>query len=210
MGSILIINPNSSEAVTEAIREAASRGLADGWSCEAVQLDEGPPTVDSEEDEVFVAPLVEARINREQDKFDAFVIACGCDPGLRESRRISRKPVVGIGQASLFVASALGDHFGLINVHSRHVPWKLRQVAAYGLASRCVAVEPAETGVLDGVQDGADFSRHIAAGHRAAAKGADVLAFTCAGFIRARSVVQESVGLPVVEPIWAAMTLLRR
>ena len=98
---ILVINPNSTVAVTRAIDEAmAPLRPPGGPEIPCLTLAEGPPGVESQLDaDGVILPL--CRIIREHDSdAAAFVIACFSDPGLfsaREARqsRSSASPNAG-------------------------------------------------------------------------------------------------------------------
>lgn len=51
--------------------------------------------------------------------FDAFILACWGDPGIEAAREITCKPVVGIAEASLYVANSPEVKFGAVNIRKR-------------------------------------------------------------------------------------------
>ena len=95
--SILVINPNSTEAVTQGIDEAcAPLRIPGGPAIECVTLAEGPPGVETQRHaDSVVAPLIHLVAEREKDHA-AFVIACYSDPGIHSVRDLTKKPVRGI------------------------------------------------------------------------------------------------------------------
>jgi allantoin racemase len=205
----LVINPNRSTAVTEAIRDALAASAWDPWTFRVEQIDEGPETIEGYRDEAVAAPLVVDRVTRRQAEFEAFVIACHGDPGLLAAREACPKPVVGIGEASMLAACGLGHRFGLITLRRSLVAKKWRQLREYGLVERCAAVEPTETGVLHGTDNPGDVGPYVSAGARALEQGAEVLVLGCAGMALARRAVEDELGVRVVEPVAAALSLLR-
>ena len=207
---LLIINPNSSRPVTDAIRTSAASLNREGWLYTVEQIDQGPAVIEGLKDEVVAAPLVLRRIMDLQDQYDAFLVACHGDPGVLAIREVVAKPVVGIGETSLLVACALGRGFGLITLGSALVAKKWRQIREYGLEQRCVCVEPTEAGVLHGVAEGAHFDVYVDAARRAVARGADVLVLGCASMAPAARAVEEQVGVTVVEPVAAAISIICR
>src|SRR3979411_1293383 len=99
---ILVINPNSTEAVTQGI-DAAMEPLRikGGPAIECVTLKEGPPGIESQAHvEQVVAPIGEMVRKRDND-CSAFVIACYSDPGLHAAREITTKPVLGIAECGI-------------------------------------------------------------------------------------------------------------
>ena len=133
MPSIIVINPNSSEAVTAGI-DAAMEPLrmAGGPVIRCLTLAEGPPGVQSQADvEHVTLPL--ARLARSLEaEADAFVIACFSDPGLFAVREAVRRPVVGIAECGVLTALTMGARFGVIAIldasRYRCVVWPVLRV----------------------------------------------------------------------------------
>src|SRR5215467_8824385 len=114
---IIVINPNSSAAVTRAI-DAAVEPLRSphGPEIECLTLAEGPPGIETQRhvDEV-VAPL--CRLVEQQDnRAAAFVVACFSDPGLHAVREVATKPAFGIAESGLLTALTLGSSVGIISI----------------------------------------------------------------------------------------------
>jgi hypothetical protein len=93
---ILVINPNSSRAVTAAIDAALDPlRLAGGPAIAVTDLPEGPASIGSQQDADSVVMPLARRIAA--DGADAFVIACFSDPGLHTAREVAEgRPVMGI------------------------------------------------------------------------------------------------------------------
>ena len=126
---ILVINPNSTEAVTQGI-DAAMEPLriAGGPAIECVTLKEGPPGIQTQADvESVVAPIGNMVRSRDND-CSAFVIACYSDPGLHAAREVTTKPVLGIAECGILTAMTLGQRFGVISILKKSIPRHLRYV----------------------------------------------------------------------------------
>ena len=109
MDRILVINPNSTEAVTRGIDEAmAPLRIAGGPEIECVTLKEGPPGIETQQHvDSVVAPMVKL-VREKQGAYAAFVIACYSDPGLFSVREATTKPVLGISECGVLAALTLG------------------------------------------------------------------------------------------------------
>src|SRR5262245_27197606 len=109
---IVVINPNSTEAVTRAIDEAmAPLRLAGDPEIVCRTLHEGPPGVETQRDaDSVIAPLCR-KIAAEDAEASAFVVACFSDPGLHSARETTRKPVLGIAECGVLTALTLGQRF---------------------------------------------------------------------------------------------------
>ncbi len=94
---IIVINPNSSQAVTAGMDRAIENlRRPDGPAILCVTLAEGPPGIETDAQvRAVVAPLLHL-VRRMDGEASAFVDACFSDPGLQELRRATEKPVFGI------------------------------------------------------------------------------------------------------------------
>jgi len=206
---ILVINPNSTLAVTRAIDDAmAPLRLPGGPEIACLTLEEGPPGVESQTDaDGVIQPL--CRMIREQEPdAAAFVIACFSDPGLFSAREATAKPVLGIAECGILTALTLGHRFGIISILAGSVPRHLRYIGAMGLAQRLAGDLPVGLGVTELGDARLTLTRMIEVGRELHDRqGADVLVMGCAGMARYRDDLEEALRIPVVEPTQAAVTM---
>ena len=206
---ILVINPNSTDAVTRAIDDAmVPLRIPGGPAIDCMTLREGPPGVESQSDaDAVIAPLCRA-IRDAEPETAAFVIACFSDPGLFSAREATAKPVLGIAECGILTALTLGHRFGVISILARSVPRHLRYIAAMGVGQRLAGDLPIGLGVTELATGRGTLSRMIEIGRRLRDQnGADVLVMGCAGMARYRAELEEAVQIPVVEPTQAAVAL---
>jgi allantoin racemase len=206
---ILVVNPNSTEAVTQSIDEAmAPLRFPGGPEIACLTLAEGPPGVETQtQADSVIAPLCRLIAARDNEAA-AFVIACFSDPGLFSAREATRKPVLGIAECGILTALTLGHRFGIISILAHSVPRHLRYVGAMGLSDRLAADLPIELGVVELADEGRTLERMAAVGRRLRdAHGADVVIMGCAGMARYRARVESAIGIPVVEPTQAAVAM---
>jgi len=208
-GPIVVINPNSTEAVTAAIDAAmAPLRLSGGPEIVCQTLHDGPPGIESQHDsDSVIEPLCRA-VAAQDNAASAFVIACFSDPGLHSAREATLKPVLGIAECGILTALTLGHRFGVISILKRSVPRHLRYIGAMGVGDRLAADLPIDLGVVELGDAGATLGRMKEVGARLRdLHGADVLVMGCAGMARYRDELEEAVRLPVVEPTQAAVTM---
>jgi allantoin racemase len=206
---ILVINPNSTDAVTRAIDDAmAPLRIPAGPEIACVTLKEGPPGVESQSDaDSVIAPLCRV-IREEEADTAAFVIACFSDPGLFSARETTAKPVLGIAECGILTALTLGHRFGVISILARSAPRHLRYIAAMGLGQRLASDLPIGLGVAELADARSALTRMVDVGRRLREQhGADVLVMGCAGMARYRADLEEAVRIPVVEPTQAAVAM---
>ena len=134
--AIVVINPNSSQAVTAGMdRALESLRRPDGPAIRCVTLAEGPPGIETDAQvREVVAPLTRL-VRRMDGEASAFVDACFSDPGLMELRRATEKPVFGIGECAYRRASAEGRRFGVISILEASIPRHRRTIEDLGLSS---------------------------------------------------------------------------
>jgi Asp/Glu/hydantoin racemase len=206
---ILVINPNSTEAVTRGIDEALEPlRLAGGPAIDCVTLKEGPPGVETQQHvDGVVGPLLNLVLLKEK-QYAAFVIACYSDPGLHSLREATRKPVLGIAECGILTALTLGQKFGVIAILKQSIPRHLRYVGALGVRERLAAELPVNLPVVELSNQEKTFGRMVAVGKALRDEhAADVVIMGCAGMARYRKPLQDEIGVPVVEPTQAAVAM---
>jgi len=209
MDKILVINPNSTEAVTRGIDEAcAPLRMPGGPQIECATLKEGPPGIETQQHvDSVVSPLVKL-VKEKKEDFSAFVIACYSDPGLHAAREATKKPVLGISECGILTALTLGQKFGVIAILQKSIPRHLRYMGALGVMDRLAGELPVGLPVVELSNEEKTFGRMAEVGKRLRDEhGADVIVMGCAGMARYRKPLQEAVGIPVVEPTQAAVTM---
>ena len=207
--TILVINPNSTEAVTRAMDAACEPlRMAGGPAVECVTLEEGPPGIETQRDvDSVVTPLARIVSERQRD-CGAFVIACFSDPGIHSLRELTRKPVLGIAECSILTALTLGQKFAVIAILQQSIARHARYIAALGVRDRLAGELPLGLGVTELADAGKTYERMVETGRRLRDDhGADVVVMGCAGMAPYRKPLQAALGIPVVEPTQAAVAM---
>jgi len=104
----------------------------------------------------YLSPLTEFRcadrairgaIQAQEQGYDAVVIGHFQEPGLVECRAALDIPVIGLGEATMLQACALGRTFGLVTINPVFIPWHRDQITRLGLGQRAVGVRAVDTQV---------------------------------------------------------------
>jgi allantoin racemase len=205
---IVVINPNSTEAVTAAL-DAALRPwrMAGGPAIACITLAEGPPGIETQAQvEQVVQPI--CKLVRAREDAAAFVIACFSDPGLHAAREATARPVFGIAECGLLTALTQGERFGIVAILKTSLARHLRYVRQLGLAARFAGDLPLGLGVVELADEARALERMVAVGRRLRDHhGADVLVLGCAGMARHRAALAAALGVPVIDPTQAAVTM---
>jgi allantoin racemase len=208
MPSILVINPNSNPAVTRGFDEALEPlRRPGGVQIECETLLEGPFGVETQAHVESVAlPL--ARLVTERPQADAFVIACYSDPGLFVCREATSKPVLGIAECGLLTAMARGQRLGVIAIAERSIPRHIRYMRQMGILDRLANERPLNMSVAESASGDGTLARMIAIGSQLRdLDRADVIVMGCAGMARHRKALETALGVPVIDPVQAAVTM---
>ena len=205
--SLIVINPNSSQAVTAGIDAAIDPLRAFCTPIRCLTLAEGPPGIESQRQaDLTIAPML--ALAAAQTDAQGYVIACFGDPGLQALRDQTALPVEGIQEAAVMTALTLGQRFGVIAILPASIPRHLRAFGAMGVLDRLAGDRALGLGVADLAEPERTLAAMIATGRALRDQdGADVLIMGCAGMAQYRIAVQDATGLPVVEPCQAAVAL---
>ncbi len=124
---LLIINPNSDEETTERIKTKAERLSLPGVETTVQTLTYMPKLITSLED-VQKAAGGMLELLKNDVLYDAYLIGCHLDPNLMLLREITEKPVIGIGEASIRMASIQCTSFAVLSPSVRSGQRKRRMI----------------------------------------------------------------------------------
>jgi allantoin racemase len=207
---LLLINPNTSVTMTEAMVESARAVAAPGTQVLGCQPSFGPVSIESHFDEVFGAAGVAEQLRlAAPGSHDAVVIACFGDPGLDAARELTDAPVLGIAEAAFHAASFVATGFSVVTTMTRTCGIAERLVQRYGFERTCRGIHGTDIPVLALEGCGQEVVAQIEAAARQALKtdrsGAIVLG--CGGMAALCRTLQQRLGVPVVDGVTAAVKL---
>ena len=188
-------------------RALAPLRMAGGPAIDCVTLAEGPSGIETQAHvEQVVQPL--RRLVLERGDASAFVIACFSDPGLPLCREATPRPVLGIAECGLLTALTRGERFGILAILPSSLPRHLRYVRQLGQSDRLAGDLPLGLGVVELADRERTLERMQEVGARLRDRhGADVLVLGCAGMADYRAPLEEVLGVPVIDPTQAAVTM---
>ena len=204
---LLLINPNTTAAITEKVVQVARSGAVPGVEIVGVTGRFGARYIASRSAYAIAGHAALDAWAAYGEAHDAVVIACFGDPGLDGLRELSPKPVVGMAEASIHAACLLGRRFAIVTGGERWVAMLEEFVAARGLADRLA-------GVLAVPQTGAAIAENPDAALQGLAdccneavtnRGADVVILGGAGLAGLAALLRERVGVPLVDCVLAAV-----
>jgi len=212
---ILIINPNTTASMTEAIGKAALKVASVGTTIVAVNPDNGPASIQGAEDgEAALPGLFEVfdRHMSDEDPYDAVVIACFDDTGLVELRARSDLPITGIGEAAYRLAAETAAPFSVVTTLAVSIPVLEYNIKSYGLAAFCARVRASEVPVLDIERHPRESLSRIGAEIAVAMVNDQCrsIVLGCAGMADMARILENEYSIPVIEGVSAAVAWCER
>jgi allantoin racemase len=202
---ILVLNPNSSVAVTEKMRiSCAGLSLHPGHETVFATLPTGPAGIESQRDvESVVLPTCDYFLAHPAD---GYVIGCFSDPGLFLAREELGVPVAGIAESAVLAAVSYGGRFGIIAIKEGSILRHKRMVRTLGVFG-CLAGDRAlDLGVSALLDEAASIGRIAEVGRLLRDEdGADSLILGCSTMGVYRDRMEALLGIPVIDPTQAAV-----
>lgn len=146
---LLLANPNTTQAVTDAMAAAARAAAAPGTEIVPATARFGARVIGTRTEMAIAEHASLDTLAREAQGCDAVVIGASIDSGLRAAREMLAVPVLGLTESALHVACLVGGRFGAVTL-SRRSAYPLREmIEGYGLASRCGGLRAVDASPLD-------------------------------------------------------------
>jgi len=206
---IKVINGNTFDQMTQGIDDSAQMARSPDTQVITTQPQAGPESIESYYDEYLAIPGILEELILSEAEFDAFVIACWGDPGVEAARELTTKPVVGIAEASMYVANMVAARWGVVTTQHRTLDMVEKTIHKAGFSHRCVSVrttgipvaetETARNATVDALE---------AIGRLAIVEDrAEALCLGCAGMSRLDSELEQRLGVPVIDSVAAAVKM---
>ena len=200
---IYVINPNTTESVTEHVRRELESIKRPDTELTVVNPEHGPVSIESVYDEALAGPPTLELVRRANEEgYDAILLACFSDPALDASKEISEIPVIGIEEATLHVAAMLGHRFSITTAFSNRVPTREMHARSLGLESSYASTLVLNMSVLDMDARPEDAKARILELSRTAVQqdGAEVIVLGCAGLAGYAADIERELGVVVLDP----------
>lgn len=204
---IVLINPNSTDAMTKAMIETASKAgvVLEGWT----SLD-GPAAIQGPKDGAACIPPLLTLVHKASNAgAKAIIIGCFDDTGLNAARNIAACPVIGIGQAAYHMAVLSGRRFSVVTTLAVSVPVLESNIHAYGFTSKLARVRACGVPVLDLETDPAGTAPAVVDEiNRAVAEdNVDTVVLGCAGMVHIPAYFGETRAVRLVDGVTSAAQL---
>ncbi len=209
MTELLLINPNTTQSITDLVLKTARQFAATDTKLRAVSGAFGPRYVASRVAYAIAGHAAVDALANDRGRKDAVVLACFGDPGLAALKEIAGVPVVGMAEASILQACALGRRFSMVTGGERWKAMLEEFVAAQGLTDRLASVRAvAPTGAAIARNPKAALSL-LARSCTACVRedGADVVILGGAGLVGLAAKLGKKVEVPLLDGLACAISL---
>ncbi len=207
--TVVLINPNSTEAMTRSALNAARQAAPD-IQFEGVTSHAGPASIEGAEDGARAVPPLLTLVKTASDQgAKAVIIACFDDTGLDEARASAACPVIGIGQASFTLASLLSGPASVVTTVEAAVPVIEANIREQGFSDVVGSVVAAGVPVLslETEPDQAALAFEQAAAELP--QDTATLILGCSGAVSIKTRIQKNTRLRVIDGVSAAARLCR-
>ena len=205
---LLVVNPNTTASMTEAIDRAAKRVARPDTRIVTVASESGPASIQGYLDGALCLAGMLKQVDRHSG-VDGVVIACFDDTGLDAVRCKVDAPVLGIGQSACYAAKMLSNRFTVITTLSRSVPLLEANLHRYGLTARCAKVRATDIPVLElesMSSEAMDTMRRVIE-IAITEDRSDAIVLGCAGMTDLTQRLSTEFGLPVIDGLSCAVTM---
>lgn len=202
---IMIINPNNDLEMTKAIQRSADNYAKGDFKVVCKPTPGAPKFIETYEDKAKAAPGMIELVRNNEDEFDAFIIACHCDPNIDLMKEITKKPVVGIGEASMKMASMLGHSFSVVSTDKHSIPNKEAVIRKYHLENVMASVRAPENEMCNCSEE----DKFLEAAKLAIEEDmAEVIVLGCAGMAGLDRSMEEKLGVPVLDGVVCSLIIV--
>lgn len=211
MPELLLINPNTTDGMTDKMAAAARAIVPPDTHIHAVTAAYGPPSIEGYYDEVFAIPPLLQAIRENRTNIDGVIIGCFDDTGIEAARCVSAAPVLGICQAACQQASILAASFSIVTTLSRSVHPLQRRVLDYGLERQCQSIRASDIPVLALEQCDETALQPMYLEIEAALEQdhSEAIVLGCAGMVELQQSLQQKYQVPVIEGVTAAASIMQ-
>ena len=206
---LLLINPNTTQAMTDLMLAEARKIVASDTAVRAVTGRFGARYIASRASYAIAGHAALDAYAEHGADADVVVLACFGDGGLTALKEIAHQPVIGMAEASCLTAAACGGRFAIVTGGERWGPMLREFVATLGMSERLAFVQTV-------APTGADIAREPerALGLLADActacvseHGADSVILGGAGLAGLAARIADKVPVPLIDSLAASVLM---
>ena len=204
---LLLINPNTSTAITDLVVAAAREFASPRTAVIGATGRFGARYIATRAASAVAAHATLDCYAEHGNDADVIVLACFGDPGLAGLKELAHQPVVGMAEAACYYAATLGRKFGIVTGGARWGPMLEEFVHSIGLSERLAGIKTV-------APSGADIARDPQRAHAMLIDASNALVDECeadavilggAGLAGIARTIAERVSVPVIDSVGVAV-----
>jgi allantoin racemase len=205
---ILIINPNTSESLTDLLAGTMRRYARPDVEITGMTAKIGVPYIATRAEAVVGANAVLQILAEHHMGYDGAVIAAFGDPGLGAAREMFDIPIVGMAEAGMLTACMLGQSFGIVTFATALGPWYKECVDWHKLGARLAGISMADEPFdeIENVRHEKESLIVKLANRAVDCHGADVVVLAGAPLTGLAEEISEQIPVPVIDCAAAAIS----
>ena len=204
---ILLLNPNTTAAVTDLLHSAGSKAASPGTELVPLTAPRGVPYIATRAEAQIGGAIALEMLAEAGNDIDAAVIAAFGDPGLFGARELFSFPVIGLAEAAMLTACMVGRKFAIVTFSRTLAPWYQECVAMHGLEARCAGIRALDEAFqsISDVQSEKEEVLVRLANTAIEQDEADVVILSGAPLAGLADKVRDRIPVPVIDPVAAAV-----
>ena len=206
---LLLVNPNMTQAVTDAVLAAARMQAQPGTELVAVTGDFGPQVIGSRAENALAQHGVLELVARHADGCDAVVLGVSLDTALWACRELLAIPVVGMTEAGLLCGATVATRIGVLTYGARMGPLYRELVESHGLGARLAGVEALDVTPQQTFETPDAVHAAVLAGARRLFErdGAEAVLLAGAAMASMADLLQPELPVPLLDGVGCAVVL---
>ena len=206
---ICILNPYTSKNSNEKLKKTAMKVIEEGSRIFINEDDLIDDYFSHHYETVNISNLIKQV--EKNNSSDAFIVASFEDIGVETIRKIISKPIIGIGEASFYIANIIANKFSVItNISQTHEAIK-NNLIKYDMDHKCVSLKSIEVPILDmETMSKANIKKLENEIERTILEDSpEAIILTSAGIFDLTKKLSDKFSLPFIEGVGAATTLVQ-
>ena len=206
---ICILNPYTSKNSNEKLKKTAMKVIEEGSRIFINEDDLIDDYFSHHYETVNISNLIKQV--EKNNSSDAFIVASFEDIGVETIRKIISKPIIGIGEASFYIANIIANKFSVItNISQTHEAIK-NNLIKYDMDHKCVSLKSIEVPILDmETMSKANIKKLENEIERTILEDSpEAIILTSAGIFDLTKKLSDKFSLPFIEGVGAATTLIQ-
>ena len=204
---VLFVNPVGTDSYDEHMLKIINSIKREDVEAKVVHLSKGPSHLEYHFYEHIVMDEMLRTIRwAETEGFQAAVIGCFYDPGLREARELVSMPVVGPAEATMLVACTLGHKFSILVGRRKWAPKMEDNAIMYGLRDRLASIRSLGIKVTEMLAEQERLKESVRREVKASIEldGAEVIILGCTVESGFSDLLSREMGVPILDPVVTA------